>query len=249
MLTLRNVYAGYDGVDVIKDVSLSIKGSVSIVGPNGCGKTTLLKVISNIMPYRGEIEINGKPFNKMKRRDAAKHIAMLSQQAGIYFTYSVFDTVMMGRYLHIKDRFTGNPGKYDRDVVMESLHAVNLYHEKDRLITTLSGGQLQRVFLAKALAQEPNIILLDEPTNHLDLKCQIEITDYLIKWAGSERAVVGVMHDLNLALRVSEKMIVMYGGKISAFKKTGEIIESGLLNDVFEMDVGGYMRSSLAVWV
>ena len=248
MLNLKNVYAGYDGVDVIKDVSLSIKGSVSIVGPNGCGKTTLLKVISNIMPYRGEIGINGKPFYKMKRRDTAKHIAMLSQQAGIYFTYSVYDTVMMGRYLQIKDRLSGNPGKYDREVVMESLHAVNLYHEKDRLITTLSGGQLQRVFLARALAQEPSVILLDEPTNHLDLKCQIEITDYLKKWAGTERAVVGVMHDINLAMRISEDMIVMCGGKIAAFKKAGEVIGSGLLNDVFEMDVAGYMRDSFKMW-
>ena len=248
MLTLYNVSAGYDGVDIIKDVSINVAGSVSIVGPNGCGKTTLLKAISNILPFRGEIEIGGKPYGKMKRREIAKNVAMLGQQMGIYFTYSVFDTVMMGRYLHIKDRLSGSPSSRDREVVMESLQAVNLYGEKDRLITTLSGGQLQRVFLARALAQEPKIILLDEPTNHLDLKCQLEITDYLKNWAGKGRAVVGVMHDLNLALRVSEEMLVMKDGKICTFGKAHEIIKSGLLSDVFEMDVAGYMRESLSLW-
>ena len=249
MLSLKKVSAGYDGVDVIKNISIEIKNNVAIIGPNGCGKTTLLKTIANILPFKGKIEINGKPFDKMKRREISKNIAMLTQQVGIYFDYNVYDTVMMGRYLHIKGRLAGNPIKEDRDAVMKSLEAVNLLDVQGREITKLSGGQLQRVFLARALAQEPGIILLDEPTNHLDLKCQIEIIDYLKKWTEiGSRAIVGVLHDVNLAMRLSEDMIVMSGGEVLAFDKANNITKSGLLDDVYEMDVARYMRGNLSMW-
>ena len=245
MLSLKKVSAGYDGVDVIKNISLEIKENVVIVGPNGCGKTTLLKAIANILPFKGKIEINGKPFDRMRRREISKCIAMLTQQVGIYFDYNVYDTVMMGRYLHIN----GNPAKEDRFAVMESLEAVNILGLKDRAITTLSGGQLQRVFLARALAQQPRIILLDEPTNHLDLKCQIEIIDYLKKWASSgNRAIVGVLHDINLAMLLSEDVVLMSDGEVLAFDKASSIIKSGILNDVFEMDVAACMRGNLSKW-
>jgi len=249
MLTLNNVSAGYGGVDVIKKISLQIENTISIVGPNGCGKTTLLKTIANILPSKGDILLNDKPFSRMKRREISMQIAMLSQQPAIYFSFSVFDTVMMGRYLHIKDRFLGMPTEKDREVVTRSLQAVNMLADKDKEITKLSGGQLQRVFLARALAQEPQIILLDEPTNHLDLKCQVELIDYLKKWAKENgRIVVGVLHDINLALELSENLIVMKGGEICANGPTTEILSSELLNDVYEMDVAEYMQKSFKRW-
>jgi len=249
MLTLNNVSAGYGGVDVIRNISIEVKSSLSIVGPNGCGKTTLLKAIANILPSKGEIKMLGKPLGSMKQREISLNIAMLSQQPNIYFSYSVFDTVMMGRYLYIKDRLSGNPSKEDKDVVARSLEAVNLLEEKDKDITKLSGGQLQRVFLARTLAQEPRIILLDEPTSHLDLKCQIEVIDYLKKWEKEgNRAVVGVLHDVNLAMRLSNHFIVMKNGEIQANGNTEGIIADGLLNRVYEMDVAEYMRASLKNW-
>lgn len=249
MLKLNNVSAGYGGVDVIRNISMEVNGNTSIVGPNGCGKTTLLKAIANILPSEGGIELCGKPLIRMKRREISMNIAMLSQQPCIYFSYSVFDTVMMGRYLHIRGRLSDTPTKEDKDVVNKVLEAVNLMDEKDRDITTLSGGQLQRVFLARALAQEPRIILLDEPTNHLDLKCQIEIIEYLKKWAKeSNRAVVGVLHDINLAMRLSDHFIVMKNGEIQANGDVENIIAEGLLDQVYEMDVADYMRASLDRW-
>jgi len=249
MLSLKNVSAGYGGVDVVRNVSFQVSGNLSIIGPNGCGKTTLLKAIGGILPSKGEIEILGTPISAMKRREISLNIAMLSQQVAIYFAYSVFDTVMMGRYLYIKNGLTSAPSKRDKEVVLESLCAVGLLDEKDRDITKLSGGQLQRVFLARALAQEPKVILLDEPTNHLDLKCQVEIIEHLKNWqAQGDRAVIGVLHDINLAMQLSNRLLIMKNGEIQADDNAENIIQSGLLNDTYDMDVRKYMRESLSRW-
>ena len=251
MLTLENVSAGYGGPDVIRDISFCVDGNenLSIIGPNGCGKTTLLRVIANVLPYSGNIEIDGAPVRAMKQKDIARKIAMLSQISGIYFSYSIFETVMMGRYLHINDKFFGLPSKEDNAFVMHCLEAVDLVDEADREITKLSGGQLQRVFLARTLAQEPDIILLDEPTNHLDLKYQLELVEYLKVWADDgSRTVIGVLHDINLAIKLSDKVLVMKDGEIKAIGKTDDVISDSLLQDVYEIDVAMYMRESLKRW-
>ena len=251
MLRLRNVSASYNGADVIKDISFEVGAgeNLSIIGPNGCGKTTLLKAIAGIIAYRGDVEIDGRPARKMKQREIAVSIAMLSQISGIYFSYSVFDTVMMGRYLHIKDKLLGRPSEADRAYVEDCLEAVDLLDVRDRSITALSGGQLQRVFLARTLAQEPKIILLDEPTNHLDLKYQVELVEYLKKWAErGGRAVVGVLHDINLAMRLSGSLMIMKEGRIQAIGKTADIVTGELLEKTYEIDVAGFMRESLQIW-
>jgi len=258
MLTLKNVCAGYGGGDVVRNVSLHVKSNenLAIIGPNGCGKTTLLKTIVRLLPFRGEILLSGKSIRKMKQREISRNIAMLSQISGIYFSYTVFDTVMMGRYLHAKDRFLGLPSDEDREFVTQCLKAVDLLGERDREITKLSGGQLQRVFLARTLAQDPEIILLDEPTNHLDLRYQAELIEYLKEWSScGNRAVVGVLHDLNLAMRLCDyaggtggNILVMKDGEARAYGKTGEVVTCGLLESVYDMDVAGYMVDSLKMW-
>ena len=251
MLTLSNVSAGYNGTNVIRDICLKVgtNENLSIIGPNGCGKTTLLRAIANIIPFKGDIEIDGAPVRKMKHREVSRKIAMLSQISGIYFAYSVYDTVMMGRYLHIKDKMLGLPSEEDKDNVMRCLEAVDLVSEAGRLITTLSGGQLQRVFLARTLAQEPEIILLDEPTNHLDLKYQLELVEYLKKWtADSKRTIIGVMHDINLAMKLSENVMVMKDGEVKALGKSDDVITDALMEEVYDIDVGKYMREFLGRW-
>jgi iron complex transport system ATP-binding protein len=156
---------------------------------------------------------------------------------------------MMGRYLHIQDGLFGLPSNEDTLHVMRCLEAVNLVGEKDNEITKLSGGQLQRVFLARTLVQEPEIILLDEPTNHLDLKYQIELVEYLRAWAADgNRAIIGVLHDINLALRLSENILVMKEGCIQAYGKTTEIVTGDLLKKTYEIDVVRHMRESLKRW-
>ncbi|MCL2704239.1 MAG: ABC transporter ATP-binding protein [Defluviitaleaceae bacterium] len=251
MLALKNVSAGYGGADVIKNITVDINKNENllIIGPNGCGKTTLLKTVAKLLAFSGEIEINGKDIRKMKQKEIARKVAMLSQTAGIYFTYSVYDTVMMGRYPHISESLLKLPSDRDKEFVLRCLEAVDLINEKDKEITKLSGGQLQRVFLARTLAQDPEIILLDEPTNHLDLKYQFELVEYLKKWSMQEnRAVVGVLHDLNLAMRLSDNIMILKDGGIQACGRTSDVLTAGLLEDVYEMDVARYMADSLKIW-
>jgi len=251
MLTLRDVSVGYGGVDVVKNVSFCVKSgeNLSIIGPNGCGKTTLLKAVANILPFSGDIEISGKKVRRMKPREISLKVALLSQLSGIYFSYTVFDTVLMGRYLHVKDKFLGLPSEEDRQCVMRTLEALDLLDERDRPITMLSGGQLQRVFLARTLVQEPEIILLDEPTNHLDLKYQIELIEFLQKWAREGgRTVIGVLHDINLAMKLSDNILVMKDGQIEVHGKVEEVVTGSLLESVYEIDVAGYMHESLQRW-
>ena len=251
MLELTRVFAGYGEGDVVRDVSLTVSANenLCIIGPNGCGKTTLLKVIMGLLPYRGEISLNGVPLRGMGSKALAKRIAMLSQTSGLYFSYSVYETVMMGRYAHMGDGLWGGPSRRDLDVVEGCLAAVDLLGDRDREISRLSGGQLQRVFLARTLAQEPDIILLDEPTNHLDLKYQVELVSYLYAWRRQEgKSVIGVLHDINLAMRLADRCMLMKDGQDFAIGPASQVITPSALREVYQTDVAAYMLESLRKW-
>lgn len=251
MLSVQNVTAGYDEHDVLHGVSFQVpRGeNLSIIGPNGCGKTTLLRTIANIIPFRGDIQIDNESVKKMNRKRLAGKIALFSQITTLYFDYSVYDTVMMGRYAKKKQRLLSDFDKSDREAVEQALQAVGLLDIREKSIMTLSGGQLQRVLLAKALVQEPEIILLDEPTNHLDLYFQIELIDFLKDWAKeSQKSIIGVLHDINLAVRLSGRILLMNGGKIEAIGTPEQVLVSSVLEPVYKMNVGNYMRESLQIW-
>ena len=252
MLKLTNICAGYNGTDVIHNINLNLdikKGeNLAIVGPNGCGKSTLLKVICGLLDFRGQIEIDGQNTASLKPRQRAAKVAMLGQISPVYFEYSVYDTVMMGRYLHM-DGLLGTPSRKDKAVVENCLNTVKLWDERNKGINALSGGQLQRVFLARTLAQDPQIILLDEPTNHLDLKFQLELIDYLKTWSYEQkRSIIGVLHDINLAMRLSDNIMLMKAGKIAAMGKVGDALSAAALESVYEMDVAGAMRDVFKIW-
>lgn len=251
MLTLKNVSAGYNGYDVISNINLSVSEgeNLCILGPNGCGKTTLIKTIAGIIPHKGSIKIDNINLSSMKRTDVAKKIAVMSQISTIYFSYTVYETVLLGRYLHMKGRAFKEPSEKDKEYADKCLKAVDLLSLKNKQISTLSGGQLQRVYLARTLAQEPSIILLDEPTNHLDLKNQAELIDFLKDWSKQEgHAVIGVLHDLNLAMKLADNVLLLDKGSIAAYGKTEDIVSSEVINEVYDMDVAGYMVDSLRHW-
>ena len=187
-------------------------------------------------------------MRKLTRKDLAKNVALMSQASNIYFSYTVYETVSLGRYAHIKGVFS-KIGKEDDEIILKSIENVGLLDIKDKLITELSGGQLQRVYLARAFAQDPDIILLDEPTNHLDLKCQMEILDYLNKQTKeNNKIVVAVLHDLNLVQTFGEKVVMMNNGKIISSGTPKEVLSGETLKEVYGVDVKGFMIDALEKW-
>ncbi|MDK2868727.1 MAG: cobalamin transport system ATP-binding protein [Clostridiales bacterium] len=251
MFSIQNVSAGYNGVDVIHDISIDVheNENICILGPNGCGKSTLLKAMTGLIDYKGQILLDGVDIAKMKRKEIAKNIAMMSQISSIYFSYSVYETVMLGRYNHMKKGFFKEPSQYDKEFVMHCMDIVGVSDIGEKQITELSGGQLQRVFLARTLAQDPRIILLDEPTNHLDLKHQTELMQYLQAWSKQDgHTVIGVMHDINLALQLSDRAVFMSDGKLISDGSMAQTVNGDLMQRVYGMDVVGYMQDSYQMW-
>lgn len=251
-LTLQNIYSGYSAyLDIIKDVSLSIEygQNVAILGASGCGKSTLLKTIIGIIEARrGQILLDGIDIKTIERFELAKKVSMLSQLSTSYFPFSIFDTVMLGRYTHIKG-LLAKPTDKDIEIVENVLRVVNLLDIKDRSIDSLSGGQLQRVFLARTFAQEPNIILLDEPTNHLDIGNQLSLIDYMKSWAEvGNRLIIGVLHDINLSLSFADKIILIADGRIIFFGDKNSM-DKALLNKLYNADVISFMQRSLRQWL
>ena len=250
MLEIKEVRCGYDNKEIVKGVSFNVErgNNLCIVGPNGCGKSTLLKSIANLLEYKGNIKLDSKEISKLNRKDLAKNVALMTQASNIYFPYTVYETVALGRYAHLKGLFS-RINKEDDEIILNSIANVGLMDIKDKLISELSGGQLQRVYLARAFAQDPDVILLDEPTNHLDLKCQIEILDYLNKWTKeNNKIVVAVLHDLNLVQTFGEKVVMMNNGKIISSGTPKEVLSGEKLKEVYEVDVKGFMIDALEKW-
>ena len=250
MLKVEHLTCGYGGAPVVKDLSFEVPagGRLCILGPNGCGKTTLLRALAGLLPHEGKVTAEGRDLAAMDRRQLARTVALLSQISSVYFSYTVYETVLMGRYAHQTGGAFSGPGPEDRAIALECMERTGVADLRDRQVTELSGGQLQRVFLARTFAQQPRIILLDEPTNHLDLKYQVELVQELKAWAAGEgRCVVGVLHDVNLALDLADLFLLMEEGRARYFGPAAEF-DPAALNRVYQMDVGGYMRRSLTRW-
>ncbi len=262
IIELKNVSAGYgkhkngktaEEQLIVKDISLDIQEghSVCLLGPNGCGKTTLLRVISGMIPAHGEILLDGKNLKAFKRKEMASYISFLSQTTSVYFSYSVYETVMQGRYIHGSSFFSGTSAR-DREIVEETLETLGLKDIADKQITTLSGGQLQRVMLARCIAQESPVLILDEPMNHLDMKVQSELVDYLLKWrkrpvkmSGKREyqpTMIGVFHDINIASYIADEMALISKGRLISFGKKEDVLTRALLEKAYNFDVVKYLQ-------
>lgn len=238
-LEIKDLEFGYNENLVIKGVSFNIeKGKfVSIIGPNGSGKSTLLKTINHLYnPTKGSILVDGININDMKKRDLAKKIALVPQDTVVDYDFTVEEIVLMGRHPY-KSRFQ-KEDEGDYKVINESLEMTNTLKLKKRLITEISGGERQRVIIAKALAQKPSIILLDEPTSHLDINHQMDILN-LLKRLNKEHGttIILVIHDINLAARYSDEIILIDKGKISDMGKPEDIITSDNIENIYNLKV------------
>ena len=251
MLNVNHLTCGYGGPPVVKDLSFRVREGekLCILGPNGCGKTTLLRALAGLLPCEGKIELDGADLRRLPARQRAQKLALMSQLSPAAFDYTVYEAVMLGRYAHQRGGLLGAESEADRKAVEDSLTLTGAWDLRDRLVTELSGGQLQRVFLARTFAQEPQVILLDEPTNHLDPRCQVELTDSLRAWASRPgRCVVGVFHDINLALSFADTVLLLDQGAVLAHTRL-EDLDLSLLDSLYGMDVRGHMRAALIRWL
>ena len=250
MIEIKDVYAGYGYGDIIKGISLRAERGekLCVLGPNGCGKSTLLKSIARLIQYRGTITLEGDDIAALPRKELAKKIALLGQSAQVYFPYTVYETVSLGRYAYAEG-FLKNLSAADKGIIEDTLKKLDLWSIRDSIIDELSGCQLQRVYLARALAQDPDLMLLDEPTNHLDLKHQVELLEYISLWAKDKRkTVIAVLHDLNLVHRFADTAVLMKKGELVSSGKCESIFSGKTLEDVYGLDIRTFMLRSLEKW-
>jgi len=218
LLEIDGIECSYDHVPALTDVTLRVEGgeSLGIIGPNGSGKTTLLRAISRTLkPRRGVVTLDGRDVWEMREREVARQIGVVPQTTQISFAFTAHEIVLMGRTPRL-DRFAV-VSEEDVRVVKESMMLADCWEFRNRLFSELSGGEQQRVVIARALAQEPKILLLDEPTSHLDIGYQLEIMGLINKLKRLKRLVViSVFHDLNLAARFCDKFVLLHSGRVHA---------------------------------
>ena len=206
-----------------------------IVGPNGSGKSSLLKAMNHLLEYEGEITLDNVNIRKLSHKEKAKKIGYIAQINEVMFPYTIYETVLMGRYPHLKNDFS-DYSEVDYKVVDDILSKLNLYDLKDKMITTCSGGELQRVYIARLLAQQSELILVDEITNHLDIKYQIETLELLQRLAQQhQKCVIGVIHDIKMAQSYCDELLVLDKGQL-VFHGEPNLLGLNLVSEVYEIE-------------
>jgi iron complex transport system ATP-binding protein len=239
-MTLRidDLSFDYNRSPVLEGVSFSInKGEVlGILGPNGCGKTTLLKNLNkNLRPHGGCVLLDGEDLAEMSKKDIARDIAVVPQSNEIRFAFTVHDIVAMGR-MPFMGTFTGESGR-DLELIEDAMERTGILAFRDRHINTMSGGERQRVIIARALAQTPSVLLLDEPTLHLDISTQFDVLDLVRELSEKDGlTVVIVSHDLSMAVRYCDRILMLRDHRVFALGTPEEVLTPENMRAVFNVD-------------
>ena len=229
-----SIHATLGGNEILKGVGIQAGPGdfVGIIGPNGSGKSTLLKcVYRTLKPDEGAVLLDGNSLLSMSYRQSAKSIAVLAQHNYYNFEFSVRDVVLMGRSPHKKAMERDNAEDYR--IVDEALDTVGMLPFRERSFQTLSGGEQQRVILARALAQQTPCLILDEPTNHLDIKYQLQLLD-IVK--GLHKTVISAIHDLNIAAMYCTWFVVMKDGQVITQGTPRQVLTPELIREVYEVE-------------
>ncbi len=238
-IVIKDLNFGYYDSEIFKNFSIEIESGeiLTILGPNGSGKTTLLKLIQKILiPKGGNIIISGKNLNEYSYKELSKEISYVPQIHKPNFPFSVFDFVLMGRNPYIENYSI--PKEEDKEVVEKSLKDLGIIHLKDRPYTDLSGGELRLVLIARAIAQETDVLLLDEPTAFLDFRNKIFVLEK-IKDLKEKRnlTVIITMHDPNEAINLSDKILLINKNKIISFGTPEIVLNKDNIKKVYSIDV------------
>lgn len=238
-LEIKDVDAYYGSKKVLEGVDFTAPTGelLGIIGPNGSGKTTLLRTIARILkPRTGTILLDGKAVVQMKHKEFSQRFAAVPQDTSIHFEFSALDVVLMGRNPHLGRLELES--ERDIEIARRSMELTNCWPLAERLVTELSGGERQLVIIARALTQEPKVLLLDEPTSHLDINFQIEIMELLKRLTTQEGLiVVAVIHDLNLAAQYCDRLVLLRSGKIIAMGAPHAVLTAANIKTAFGADV------------
>lgn len=249
LYTLEGVGMRYGETTVLRDVTLSLhaREAVSIIGPNGAGKSTLLRILAGLLPgHLGACTLRHTEVSRWPRRDFARTVGFIPQSVHMEFPFRVSEVVAMGRHAHATGMFETSE---DWDAVEAAMRQADCAAFRDRDFRSLSGGEQQRVILASALAQRPEILLLDEPTTWLDLRHQVEIHHVLRGLRDAGLLVVMVTHDLNLAAGFADRVLVLDEGRLAADGSPAEVFTESLIEEIFEVQATIHYGESAAPWM
>ena len=250
MLQGEHITVRYGSFTVVEDLSFRLEEGqwLMLAGPNGAGKSTLIETIAQGAPYTGSIRWKGEDIRSLKPSELARQIGVLAQKNNVGYVYTVEEVVGLGRYAYKSGLFSGrdDDGKAEVEKALEITGLSELRHAS---MLTLSGGEMQRVFLAQVFAQNPQVLVLDEPANHLDLKYQQHIFSLIREWLKEPgRAVLSVVHDLSLARRYGTHAVLLDHGKTVSQGLIADVMTPENLKQVYGMDVYAWMREMLSQW-
>lgn len=250
LLQVQNLSVSVGTLKLVDDVSFSLDAGdwLMVAGPNGAGKSTLLAALSHGMPCRGRVLIDGRDAAALPPKAFARALGVLAQQHSVNYDFTVEEVVSMGRYCHRGGLLAPRSDEDARQVDL-ALEQTGLSAQRRQSVLTLSGGELQRTFLAQLFAQDPKILLLDEPTNHLDLQYQAQLFGLIEQWRRQPgRAVLSVVHDLSLARLYGNQVLLMHKSHVIASGDKQSAFTREILDSVYQMDVYAWMETLYTQW-
>lgn len=238
MLKIQSLSVSYGARRILHEISLDVQSGevLALIGPNGAGKSTLIRAVSGVIPYTGHVRTNGDDFASLSTIQRARYIATVPQAVSLPPAYTVWETVLFGRTPYLG--FLGQPSKKDEEIARQSLARVSALSFAERRVGELSGGEQQRILLARALCQTTPILLLDEPTAHLDLQYQVSLLELVSELAHKDNlAVLIALHDLNLAAHYADRIALIVAGNIKAIGKPKEVLQPDIIQEAYCLPV------------
>ena len=240
MLKIRSLNCGYADKKILHDIDLSLEAGqiLAVIGPNGAGKSTLVKAISGVIGVEsGSIEWAGVDLLKLKTEQRARLVSVVAQVRNLPPAFSAWEVVSLGRTPYLN--WLGQLSAEDEAIITEAMRETGTLELSNRMTGELSGGEQQRLVLARALAQSTPLMLLDEPTSHLDLQYQVQLIHVLRKMIhGTDRAALVVMHDLNLTARTADQVMLLVDGKVAASGPPLAVLTPQILGKAFQVELG-----------
>lgn len=251
ILEVKDLSVSYGDYSIVRNVSFTVNEGewLILAGPNGAGKSTVVNAVSKLTDYTGTVLLNGRDIKHIKHTEFARSVSVLSQYHYVSYPFTVREVVALGRYSHKRGFLNSASDEKGEEYIERAMEITGVSSFADKSVLQLSGGELQRTFLAQIFAQDPKLLILDEPTNHLDLVYQKQIFELIGAWIREPgRAVVAVVHDLSLAKANGTHAVLMNKGEIVKKGRIEEVFTRETLSDVYRLDVYGWMRKMFSQW-